>query len=211
MIHSRQRGALSLRGRTWSVRLRMRRDTPVGLKITVHRVSVGPISKYRTRAAARLAADRILSQHGIALNGRTVAFDAFADIFLKDHLLALQLTTRAAYGSVLRSHLVPHFRSTPLHELPPGSAADLVSGMIKAGRSRATIKKTVCVLGRVLELAAELGYAVTPLNRRTFRLPPAKPPKERRRITPVEAARIIEASDWPWPSVALAEEACASL
>lgn len=197
MAGRRQRGTLELRGGEWSVRIRSTRTTPEGDVCERLRLPVGPSSKLRTRAAARLAADRVLAQRGVVHNGLPVSFRDFAELYERDHLPVLQPTTQAAYRSHLRCHLVPFLNDTLLQDIHPSAPAVLVARMTGLRLSRPTISATVGLLGNMLQKAGELGYAAAQLNRRAYKLPPRGVPKERRCLTPEESAKIIEASDWP--------------
>ena len=198
MVARRQRGTLELRAGVWSLRIWSTRTTPEGSVRERLRIEVGPSSKLRTRAAARLAADRILARQGIVHTGRAIAFNDFAQLYERDHLPVLQATTRAAYRSHLRCHLVPFLKDTLLHDIHPSAPAVLVARMTGKKLSRPTISATVGLLGNMLQKAGELGYDAAQVNRRAYKLPPRGVPKERRCMTPAESDQIIQASGWPY-------------
>lgn len=167
------------------------------------RLRVGPSSRLRTKAAARLEADRLLDRMSLSrpLTGYAIAFDAFSAIYIRDHLAVMQRTTLPAYRSILNRHLVPILKSTPLHEITGRKPAAVVAALMKAGLSRSSIRATMSVLSRLLDVASELGYASVTLNRRSYRLPPRPPPAERRCFTPLEASKIIHGAKNPWKAL----------
>lgn len=197
MAARRQRGALELRDGVWWVRIRRTRTTPNGSALERPRLELGPVSRLRTRAAARLAADRLLADMGVVRSGRIVAFDDFAELYERDCLAALQKSTRKAQRSRLRKHLVPYLKKTPLQDIQAAAPAVVIARMLSAHLSRATIAATVGLLATMLQKAGQWGYEVSTVDRKAFKLPPAGVPKERRCLTPAESDRIIQASDWP--------------
>lgn len=192
-----QRGSIELRRGLWSLRVRQRQ---VGEGWQTRRIRVGPSSRFRTRAAARLEADRILERLELSapITGRAIGFSDFMAPYLEEQLSVLQPNTVSTYRSLLRRHLMPALKDTPLHEINGHKPASVIAALIKAGLARGSIRQAMGVLARLLDVARELGYASVPLNRRAYRLPPAGARTEPRSFTPEEASKIIEAADYPW-------------
>lgn len=197
---STQRGALSLRNGAWT--LRVRRGAQIAGEVGFRRgsIRVGSKRNLRTRAAARKEADRILDRMAITTptTGRAIAFDEFAEIYLADQVSVMEESTLASYRSIVRHHLVPALKSTPMHEIAGRKPAAVVGALAKSKLSRPSIRAAMGVLGRMLDVASALGYASVPLNRRTYRLPPAAAFREPRCFTPAESRKIIEGASYPW-------------
>jgi hypothetical protein len=97
-----------------SVRIRAGRVTTEGQVTERLRLPVGPSSKLRTRAAARLAADRGAgATRSSAQRSRRRIPGDFAELYdvARPPSSAAALTTQAAYRSHLRCHLVPFLNS----------------------------------------------------------------------------------------------------
>lgn len=193
-----QRGALQLRRGQWSVRYRIRDAATKSW--SARRVQLGASSRLKTRAAARLAADRLLERLAISapITGQTILFEAFVEIYLEEQLSRMQPTTLSSYRSILDHHLVPILKGTALHEISGRKPGAIVGALARARLARPSIRAAMGVLGRLLDVASELGYASIPLNRRSYRLPPAPARREPRCFTPREARAIIEKSAYPW-------------
>ncbi len=198
---TRQRGALDLRGGLWSLRLRERVGPESARTWRTRRLPVGPASRLRTRAMARLAADRLLEREGMLstrASSASITFAELAAIYEGDHIASMAVTSQEAVRSVVRRWLVPTFGTLELRELEGRRPADLVAAMRAAGLARSSVRRAVATLGRMLELGQELGYAAPLLNRRAIRLPPALPSAEPRYFAPEETARILAAAEMPW-------------
>lgn len=196
---STQRGALRLLNGTWSLRWRAEATAPGGHRPT-RSFRVGPASRFRTKPAARIEADRLLERMGLGINvaGRVVGFRDFADQYKVAVLSTMAASSRMTSGSILRAHLVKHFADTPLHEIAGPAAARYIAAAHAKGLQRGTLRAHVNLLGRMLDCALNMGYAAAPLNRRAFRLPTANKPPEPRCFSPEEANRIVEGSEFPW-------------
>lgn len=195
-----QRGALSLRNGAWTLRIRQGAQIAGTVGFRRGSIRVGSKRNLRTRAAARKEADRILDRMAITTptTGRAIAFDEFAEIYLADQVSVMEESTLTSYRSIVRHHLVPTLQSTPMHEISGRKPAAVVGALAKSRLSRPSIRAAMGVLGRMLDVASALGYASVPLNRRTYRLPPAAAFREPRCFTPAESRKIIERSPYPW-------------
>jgi integrase len=196
---SSQRGAIDCRAGHWSLRMRLQVRVGNRWKTHVRRYPIGTTKTIKTKPAARLEADRMLASMGMGLNtGRSIAFDDFAKLYLRTQVAALASTTISSYRSTIARHLVPHFGDTLLGDITGAAPGGLVAALLKKGLNRQTIASAMGIVARMIDCAAEMGYGVTPINRRTFKLPPAPPRREERAFTVEESQRILAAAPYPW-------------
>lgn len=196
---SSQRGAIDCRAGRWSLRLRYQEQVGKHWKTRVRRYALGTTKTIQTKGAARLEADRLLARMGKSVStGRSVAFDEFAKVYLRTQVAALSQPTISSYKSILTKYLVPHFRDTLLGDIAGAAPAALVAALMEKGLNRRAIARAVSIVSRMIDCADAMGYSVTILNRRAYKLPPAPPRRDERAFTAEESRRIIREASYPW-------------
>lgn len=198
MRRSFQRGALKLRNRRWTLQWRSEPDE-LGKRKT-RTIRIGSSSAFRSRAAARLEADRVLARLGLGeiLQGKAIEFEAFAKSCAPALLQTYSRATAASYRSALHRHLLPAFRGKRLHELTTGAIGAYVAKAAAAGVTRSVLVQHLNLVRALLDHAIQLGYAAAPLVRKSIRLPPKGLARERAYLLPEQCRQILEAAPWPW-------------
>jgi integrase len=197
-----QRGALRKERARWILRLRA--DVPADVDQPAHRIEkrvvIGTITDLPTRALARRAADALLPVLNPTRNrsaeGMTVA--GFAPIYLTDVVALMKPASARSVRSIVSHYIVPmlgHYRL----ELVTGRIPQQFVAKLHAKRlARKSLINVLVVLGRLLELAADQGYACARFGRRTVKMPPDELDAQERCFTPAECQAIVEAAPMPW-------------
>ena len=124
---------------------------------------------------------------------RTATFSEFADQWLRDYAgVKVKPSTKDDYTGVVRKHLKPYFKDTPLASIDAKMVQDYVSEKMQKGLSPRTINKTVTILKLMLKHAVIWGYLKD--NPALYVERPREAKEEREFLTPSEIRRLLEAS-----------------
>ena len=197
-----QRGSLRLEGKTWRYRLRVEEFDPVTGESTtrVRNLKLGTSSELRSLAAARRAADLVLERLSPrdVLPGTRIQASAYFERYLRTYAYA-KPSTRAAFATIVRKHLAPHFVGRSLEEIDQRAAQDLITTLAAGKLARSSIRNIVALLKRILEAAVREDYAALAINLRELKLPALIAVElEPRCFSVEESRRIIAAAPWPW-------------
>lgn len=187
-----RRGSVRLEGKTWRYRIRVDGRE--------RNVRLGSSSELRSHAAARRAADLVLERLAPrdVLPGSRIQASAYFERYLRAYAYA-KPSTRAAFATIVRKHLAPHFAGRSLEEIDPRAAQDLITALAAANLARSSIRNILALLKRILEAAVLEGYAASAINLRALKLPALIEVKlEPRCFSVEESQRIIAAAAWPW-------------
>lgn len=200
-----QRGALRKERKRWILRLRA--DVPGEIvepgerrKRMERRIVIGTVSDLPTRALARRAADSLLPTinptRSRSAEGMTVA--GFAPIYLQDVVSLMKPASARSVRSIVSHYIVPmlgHYRL----EMVSGRVPQQFIAKLHAKKlARKSLINALVILGRLLDLAADQGYACVRFGRRTVKLPPDELDHTVRYFTPEDTRRIIDEAEMPW-------------
>lgn len=161
---------------------------------------VGPRSRYRTKAAARMACDKFMAEinPGHAVSSRSVTLGAFAPVYLSDSIALLKPSSQSAAKSILQKHIVPLLGERYLEDVGVQQQQQLVNRLHADGLSNKTIINALGIVSRLSSLARKYGHPVSPFDRRAVTLPPDALDRTRRYFTPAEVRQILAAAEMPW-------------
>jgi integrase len=197
-----RRGSVRLEGKTWRYRIRVEELDPLTGKPTrrERNVRLGSSSELRSHAAARRAADLVLERLAPReiLPGTRVQASTYFERYLR-RVAFSKPSTRAAFGTIVRKHLEPHFAGRSLEQIDVIAAQDLVTELAAAQLARSTIRGIVALLKRILEAAILEGFAATAFSLRSLHFPAVVEVEVAPRCFSIEESqRIIAAAAWPW-------------
>lgn len=188
-----QRGSLKLTPTGWWLRCR-------GDDGKETRRFIGYRSQYRTKSAARVAADQLLAElnPGHKVGARSVRIEDFARVFQECSISLMKPSGARSSASVLNKHVVPYFRGTHLEAITLQSQQRFVNHLHTQELSNKTVSNCLIILSRLCALARKFGHPATKIERIDLKMPPGELDRERRYFTPEEAIRIIDAAEMPW-------------
>ena len=115
-----------------------------------------------------------------------IKFIEACQLWEEDKARYVKASTMAAYSLIVRNHLAPHFQY--LGDISPASVQGLVDKEIESGRSMATVKGIVIVLGMVIRFCEKQGW----MENRTYEPRfPARQGKYHPQILPVKEEMIF--------------------
>lgn len=124
---------------------------------------------------------------------RTATFSEFADQWLRDYAeVKVKPSTKDDYTGVVRKHLKPYFKDTPLASIDAKMVQDYVSEKMQKGLAPRTVNKTVTVLKLMFKHAVIWGYLKD--NPAQYVERPREAKQEREYLKPIEIRRLLEAS-----------------
>ena len=186
----RSRGSILLRGRTYFIKYSL----------------LGRARMERAGAsiadAQRLLTERLAEMdQGVYRLDRVVLFDGFMDRFWTDHVecSGLKPSTRSAYASVIRRHLLPWFGRMRMDRITPGLIQRFVAETLlrpsdATGRMLApkTFRNTLRILSKIFSCAVDWRViARSPVQRITL---PRVEHREMDFLRPLEVQRLLEAA-----------------
>jgi integrase len=197
---SRQQGTLKRTGRTW--RLVLRELAEPGRPRKQTSIALGSVVELPSRAAARLAADRLVAQRSRdpLHAGRPLRWREWCDRYAGEELPLLATGTAATRRSIIARHLCDAFDTDCVHELDAGRVQAWILDQVRAGAAPATVRARFAALRRVLNAARAAGLAAPLVTARDVRFPRDESPRPSvasKAFTPEEAARILEAATDP--------------
>lgn len=118
--------------------------------------------------------------------GKETLDEYVADTWAKSHMVHLAPNTQALYADTYDRHISPHLGSMPLREIRTEVISGWQADLVTAGVGAVTVKRTVILLGTILQRAAESGRIPSNPQRlvRKVRLP------RRREVVPLSPASI---------------------
>lgn len=129
----------------------------------------------------------------------TLTFGEAAQRWQESQVAALRPSTQRAYGSHLRTHLLPRWHKRRLDSFTVDDVARLAEELRVAGKKAWTIRGCLVVVGRVFDFASRrLGWAGSnPVRQLDRRERPASDQKERRVLTREELERLLAVAPEP--------------
>lgn len=146
------------------------------------------------REVKKIAAEMLRPMNqGLVSIGSATRFEDFVNqVYIPTVMPLFASSTRARYGSVIRTHLMPAFGQACLRDLTPLNVQRFFSGMAHSELSHESRDKNRDVLSSILGSAVQYGLLVkNPVE--GLRLPPRKRGKRSKPyITPEQFAALVE-------------------
>jgi integrase len=200
-----QRGAIRKERRRWI--LRIRTDVAVlpgeKRKRIERRIVIGTVGDLPTRALARRAADSLLptinptrqrSAEGMTVGG-------FAPVYLQDVVALMKPASSRSVRSIVSHYIVPMLGHYRLEMITGRVPQQFIARLHAKKLARKSLINILVVLGRILDLAKDQGYACERFSRALVKLPPDELDKSGRCFTPEERDAIVAAAGYPWRSL----------
>jgi len=118
----------------------------------------------------------------------SIPFDEYASEWTEKHAKLKKPATRADYEGVLKKHLIPYFKQTPIQDITTSHIQGYVNHKLTRTHPR-TLSKTLMVLGLMFHHAEQWGYVYGNPVRNVER--PRVPHKEMDYLTPQEVRRLL--------------------
>lgn len=163
-------------------------------------IRLGSKKEIKNQAQAELARDAYwLRLNPTAISkSKLLTVEELGALYLSNRVALMKRSSAYSAASIINRHIVPTLGKLGLSQLQPLVLQKTVNALHANQLSRKTISNVLACLSCMLDFAREYGYSSMRLDRKLVRLPPQEVAKERRYFTPDEAARIIDAAEYPW-------------
>ncbi len=166
-------------------------------------IRIGSLTEFKTRAAARLEADRRMGMLGMAdqQHGRRMRLEAYLATYLAGTVATKRKSTRAAFATYGR-HLERELGGHWLDQITIGVAQATIARLLKRNLRPPTVCSIVAFLRRLSKSARAEGIAAIVIGPRELSFPrESRAPQPERSFSIDESRRILAAATWPWKAL----------
>lgn len=174
------------------------RSTVDGVK-KQHRVCLGDRSKFRSKSAARIAADAWIARQAPSTlkPGATVTFGEYSKRFIHDHVRLKRGSTQRKYRSNIAT-LDKHLAGELLAAVDAARIQTMITELSQ-NMAKASVQSIRGLVLAILRQARVDGFGAHVVDSRTIRLPQQRmPAKEKRAWQAEEFDRLIASSHGSW-------------